>query len=63
MSEVWPLDAKLRLARSTSHGIRPFKCLLLMPFESRFNEVAKVIEKTAMDGFKGLPDNLALLGI
>ena len=61
MSEVWPHDAKLRISRSASSGIRPFKCLLLMPFESRFNEIAKIIENTVIEGFKGIPDNMGML--
>ena len=61
MSEVWPLDAKLRLERAASDAIRPFKCLLLMPFESRFNQVADVIHKTATESLKQLPDTLGIL--
>src|SRR4030067_1073022 len=61
MSEVWPFDAKLRISKAPSSGLRPFKCLLLMPFESRFNEIAKIIENTVIEGFKGIPDNMGML--
>lgn len=45
MSEIWPLDVKNRVSSSVSEAIRPFKCLLLMPFEARFDQIAKVIEE------------------
>lgn len=46
MSEVWPLDVKERLQVSPGESLRPFKTILLMPFESRFNQVADVIKQT-----------------
>ena len=46
MSEVWPLDVKNKLTGAARDAIRPFKCLLLMPFEGRFDEVAKHIKNT-----------------
>lgn len=45
MSEIWPLDVKNRISGSVTEGIRPFKCLLLMPFETRFNQIAEVIKE------------------
>ena len=44
MSELWPLDVRARLERAPPEPIRPFRCLLLMPFEGRFDRVAEVIE-------------------
>src|SRR5215469_9583037 len=44
MSELWPLDVRARLERAAPEPIRPFKCLLLMPFEGRFDRVSEVIE-------------------
>ncbi len=45
MSEIWPLDVKNKLSVSVTEGMRPFKCLLLMPFETRFNQIAEVIKE------------------
>lgn len=44
MSEIWPKDTQNRLIESAVNPIRPFKCLLLMPFEGRFNQVAEIIK-------------------
>ena len=55
MSEVWPLDVKHRLSRSVMDAIRPFKCVLLMPVEGRFNLVAELIEMTVSNVVKGFP--------
>lgn len=46
MSEVWPLDVKNRLSRAAIDPLRPFKCVLLMPFEARFDQVAEIIKKS-----------------
>jgi hypothetical protein len=46
MSYVWPLDAKEALLNSAKNPLRPFKCVMLMPFEARFNQVADVIRQT-----------------
>lgn len=45
MSEVWPFDIKKRSSINDFDSMRPFKCLLLMPFEKRFNQVAELIEQ------------------
>ena len=44
MSEVWPLDVRARLETASPEPIRAFKCVLLMPFEGRFDRVSQVIE-------------------
>ena len=44
MSQVWPHDEELRLTGAASDAIRPFKCLLLMPFKSSFDRVADVLK-------------------
>ncbi len=46
MSEVWPFDTKNKNPVVNIDLLRPFNCLLLMPFESRFDEVAKIIHDT-----------------
>ena len=43
MSEVWPHDVQKHISASEVDAIRPFKCILLMPFEARFNQVAEII--------------------
>ncbi len=48
MSEIWPLDVKERETRSPEEGIKPFKCLLLMPIGSGFDDVTRII-KTVVD--------------
>jgi hypothetical protein len=56
MSELWPLDVKMKLDQGPVEPLRPFRCLLLMPFESRFNAVADLIKATVsevVEGFKG----------
>lgn len=45
MSLIWPLDVKNALQAAPSEDIRPFKCLLLMPFEDRFNTVADLLRQ------------------
>lgn len=45
MADIWPLDAKRNMSTSAKDIIRPFKCLLLMPFHNRFDQIAKVIEE------------------
>ena len=56
MSELWPLDVKMKLDQGPVEPLRPFRCLLLMPFESRFNAVADLIRATVsevVEQFKG----------
>jgi hypothetical protein len=48
MSEVWPYDAKKALIYEAQNNIREFKCVLLMPFEKRFDQIAEII-KQAVD--------------
>jgi len=55
-SEVWPLDVVNRLHNAGVDRERPFKCLLLMPFEDRFNPIADEI-RNCLDEVKNLhPD-------
>ncbi len=58
MSEVWPLDVRNRLSRAAKDAIRPFRCVLLMPFEGRFNQVADVIKTTVTELAQRFPDGL-----
>jgi len=51
MSQVWPLDVGSKLNRGPTEPLRPFKCLLLMPFESRFDKVADVVRSTVLEVF------------
>lgn len=63
MSQLWPLDVKLNLERGPVESLRPSRCLLLMPFESRFNSIADLIKSTVSEvlerfknfGFEPLP--------
>lgn len=43
MSAVWPYDNRERVADNEALPLRPFSCLLLMPFEKRFDQLAKLI--------------------
>jgi len=58
MSEVWPLDVRLKLGQSAVDRLRPFKCLLLMPFERRFDVVAEEIENCVKEVYADLPQVL-----
>jgi hypothetical protein len=49
MSEIWPLDVRNELTGSAKDAIRPFKCILLMPFESRFAQVATIIHDVVLE--------------
>lgn len=46
MSDIWPFDVKRKISEAAVEPIRAFNCLLLMPFENRFDQVAKTIEDT-----------------
>lgn len=59
MSEIWPLDVKNKLSGAGADAIRPFKCLLLMPFEARFNQVAEIINKIVLEKIKNFGDILS----
>lgn len=52
MSEIWPLDVNNKLSRVAMDAIHPFKCLLLMPFEARFDQVAEILHKTVSETIK-----------
>ncbi len=58
MSEVWPLDVRLTQSQSASDRLRPFRCLLLMPFERRFDAVAEEIENCAKEVYASVPQIL-----
>jgi hypothetical protein len=49
MSQVWPFDEKLRLSNAVADPIRPFKCLILMPFEKRFDQIANIIKEVVLE--------------
>jgi hypothetical protein len=55
MSEVWPLDVITRVRKARVDRLRPFKCLLLMPFESRFNRIADEIHACLKEVFASDP--------
>ena len=54
MSELWPLDVRNKLERGSVGPLRPFRCLLLMPFEGRFDKVAEAIHSIVLDTFTKL---------
>ena len=62
MSGIWPLDVKNNLAHVVPNALRPFKVLLLMPFERRFDPVADVIRDTVHEAL-GVFDANRQLGI
>jgi hypothetical protein len=59
VSEVWPHDVVSRLRRAGVDRLRPFKCLLLMPFESRFNVIAEEIHRCLQSFHDSSPAILA----
>jgi hypothetical protein len=62
MSELWPLDVRARLEKAPLEPVRPFKCLLLMPFGGRFDRVSEVIESEVKNVINRFPmDNLPLI--
>lgn len=47
MANIWPNDAYVRLGNNPDEPLRPFQCLILMPFDSkRFEDLARRIENT-----------------
>ncbi|MFA4846285.1 MAG: hypothetical protein WC654_07060 [Patescibacteria group bacterium] len=52
MSEIWPNDVVKKLSPVFLEPMRPLKCLLLMPFESRFDAVAEIIGATLVEATK-----------
>jgi hypothetical protein len=55
MSEVWPLDVVNRLRKAGVDRSRPFKCLLLMPFEGRFDRIAGEINACLQEFQRNIP--------
>jgi len=54
MSQVWPHDEERRLKGAASDAIRPFKCLLLMPFDSSFDRVAESLKNAVSEAVEQL---------
>ena len=54
MSEVWPYDLKAKRI-STTEAIRPFKCLILTPFDKQFDQVCEVIKRVVEETSKSFP--------
>lgn len=48
MSDIWPFDVKRKMSYAVAEPIRTFNCLLLMPFENRFDQVADIIKNTVL---------------
>jgi len=59
VSEVWPHDVFNRLRRAGVDRLRPFKCLLLMPFESRFNLIAEEIHSCLQEVYDFKPNYIS----
>ncbi|MFH1232114.1 MAG: hypothetical protein V1709_11540 [Planctomycetota bacterium] len=60
MSEVWPFDTKKKHQTINIDRIREFKCLLLMPFDKRFDGVADLIKKVIEISFKDFPSGYVI---
>lgn len=43
MTSVWPFDARQTLTDAAADPLRPFKCVILIPFERRFDQVTEII--------------------
>jgi hypothetical protein len=59
MSDIWPNDVVKKIKNKNIDRIRPFKCVLLMPFETRFNKIAELIQNRFNEIFK---NNHGILG-
>lgn len=55
MSEIWPSDVIRRVQGAGRRAVRPFKCLLLMPSEARFNAIAEIIRRNVDEVFAAFP--------
>lgn len=51
MSEIWPYDLKVKKI-PVSESIRPFKCLMLTPFDKQFDQVCEVIKRVVEETSK-----------
>ena len=56
MTEVWPADVHKRLYGYPEDAIRPPRCLLLMPFDKKFDDVAALIHDTVNGVFAQFRD-------
>jgi hypothetical protein len=56
MTEVWPSDVQKRLRQAPIDTIRPPRCLLFMPFDKKFDDVATLIHDTVTAVFKRFKD-------
>ena len=45
MPDVWPYDVKRELEATPRDRIRPFKCLLLMPFDQSFDPLVQLLKE------------------
>ena len=70
MSDIWPFDVNKKIKNNSVNRLRKFKCVLLIPFESRFNTISEAIKnqfKTVYDqhpeilGFDLLPAEIKRL--
>src|ERR1700722_12841909 len=56
MTEVWPADVYKRLLDAPVDSIRPPRCLLLMPFDKSFDDIAALIHETTNAVFEQFRD-------
>lgn len=54
MTGVWPLDVKNSYQFSAENPLRPFRCLMFMPFRKDFDDVATIISETVEEVVEGL---------
>jgi hypothetical protein len=60
MTEVWPADVQNRLLGAPTDNIRPPRCLLLMPFDKSFDDIAALVHETTNAVFEQFRDFFAL---
>jgi len=54
MSEVWPNDIRKKDS-SFNEAIRPFKCLIMTPFDKQFDQVCDLIKEVVEETAKSFP--------
>jgi hypothetical protein len=56
MTDVWPADVYRQLRRAPTEAIRAPRCLLLMPFDQKFDDITRLIHDTVNAVFEQFKD-------